>query len=122
MNEHSQFSVDPSGKTRLSGPLTLDTVASLYYQANADATQGRHIAELDLNAVSRVDSSGLALLLEWQATAACDGRKLPIRNAPDDLLSLVNLCEASDLLAIEGRNQSESMQKIPSYSGQDAQS
>ena len=120
MNELSQFSVDASGHARVSGPLTLDTVAAVYQQANEEAARGQIVSDLDLGTVPRVDSSGLALLLEWQASAGRDGRKLHIRNAPPDLLSLVNLCDASGLLAIEGRNQPEPGQEMPSRSEQGA--
>jgi ABC-type transporter Mla MlaB component len=101
----SQFTIDSSGKATITGPLTLNTVTSLYEQAKADADRGRQFVNLDLDAVPSVDSSGLALLLELQATAVRAGNSLHIRNAPADLLSLVSLCEAGDLLAIDGRNQ-----------------
>jgi phospholipid transport system transporter-binding protein len=121
MNNSEPFLLDPSGLARLSGALTLDTVASIYQQAKTAATQGRQIAGIDLDAVSRVDSSGLALLLEWQSLASRDGRSLHISNAPADLLSLANLCEASDLLCIEGRNHSGAAPaKMQSGSIQDA--
>ena len=50
------------------------------------------------SASERADSSGLALLLEWQALARQQQRKLKISNAPDTLLSLARLCEADNLL------------------------
>ena len=91
MKNSKPFSLDPSGLARLSGALTLDTVAAIYQQAKTEAAQGRHIADIDLDAISHVDSSGLALLLEWQSLTSRDGRVLHIRNAPADLLSLVSL-------------------------------
>jgi len=120
MKNSKPFSLDPSGLARLSGALTLDTVAAIYQQAKTEAAQGRPIADIDLDAISHVDSSGLALLLEWQSVASRDGRSLHIRNAPADLLSLVNLCEASDLLTIEGRNHSGAAPAMQSGSFQDA--
>jgi phospholipid transport system transporter-binding protein len=120
MNQSSAFSVNPSGLARVSGPLTLDTVAAIYGLAKAEAAQGRYFDDLDLDAVSNVDSSGLALLLEWQSTARHAGRRLHIRNAPADLLSLASLCEANDLLAIKGRNRNDPINEIPPLSDQDA--
>ena len=120
MNQSSPFTVDPSGRARVSGPLTLDTVAAVYDLAKAEAAHGRHFDDLDLDAVPKVDSSGLALLLEWQSIARRAGRSLHIRNAPADLLSLASLCEANDFLAIEGRNSDGSTNEIPSNSDQDA--
>jgi phospholipid transport system transporter-binding protein len=120
MNNSKPFSLDPSGQARLSGALTLDTVAAIYQQAKTEAAQGRPIADIDLDAISHVDSSGLALLLEWQSLASRDGRALHIRNAPADLLTLAKLCEASDLLTIEGRNHSGAASAMQSGSFQDA--
>jgi phospholipid transport system transporter-binding protein len=103
MTESSQFSLDPDGHAQVAGELTLDTVGKVFRQAELALAQGRHIADVDLTAVSRVDSSGLALLLEWQSVANRGGRVMRIRNAPPDLLSLTRLCEASDLMEFEGR-------------------
>jgi phospholipid transport system transporter-binding protein len=103
MTVAGQFSLDPDGQARIAGELTLDTVSTVFRQAEIAATQGRQIADVDLAAVSRVDSSGLALLLEWQSLAHRNGRIMRIRNAPPGLLSLTRLCEASDLMVFEGR-------------------
>jgi len=104
MTETGQISISPEGKARIEGVLTLDTVASVYAQANQAASEGRKMNSLDLAGVSRVDSSGLALLLEWQSVAKRDGRSISIHSAPADLRSLASLCEAADLLSINGRD------------------
>lgn len=103
MTETGQIAIGPEGKARIEGVLTLDTVASVYAAANRAAGEGRRISSLDLGGVSRVDSSGLALLLEWQSVAKRDGRSLAIHSAPAGLLSLAGLCEAADLLSLDGR-------------------
>lgn len=95
--------MEPSGAARIDGELTLDTVAAVYRQVQQAASQGWHLTELDLGGVTRVDSSGLALLLEWQSLAKRAGRCISIHAAPTDLLSLAALCEAADLLSINGR-------------------
>lgn len=103
MIETSKFSVDTDGLAHITGPLTLDTVSSVFRQAEEAVSDGRTVSDLDLKNVSHVDSSGLALLLEWQSRASRNQFQLRIRNAPEDLLSLANLCEAGDLLSINGR-------------------
>lgn len=100
--------------------MTLNTVTALYNQASAEAARGRNFVNIDLEAVPSVDSSGLALLLEWQSTAVAAGSSLHIRNAPADLLSLTRLCEASDLLVIEGRNQANTIRLGGTRTKQDA--
>ena len=103
MNGDRQYSIDASGHAQVRGDLTLDTVASVYRQAEESAAKGVQPSEMDLGGVTRVDSSGLALILEWQARARRIGQTLKISNAPDDLLSLAGLCEAAGLLELNGR-------------------
>lgn len=105
MTERSTFSVDSKGQAAVSGSLTLDTVSAVFNQAGESTRSGLSISALDLAAVSHVDSSGLALILEWQAMAQQQGRSLTVSNAPADLLSLAKLCEANELLTIEGRQE-----------------
>lgn len=92
------------GGARLAGELTLETVPGIYEDAGkALRRSGRRIRQVDLSDVSRVDSSGLALLLEWEAGSKQDGSVLEIRNAPSDLLRLARLCGAQELLNLDGR-------------------
>jgi phospholipid transport system transporter-binding protein len=104
MSEGALLSIAPSGTARVEGALTLATVTGLYEEAAIAAREGKTMQSLDLSAVSHVDSSGLALVLEWQSEALHGGRKLPIVDAPADLLSLAKLCEASELLPMDGRD------------------
>jgi phospholipid transport system transporter-binding protein len=83
----------------LSGPLTLDTVAD-HYRASETLFAGDAVSAVDLGKVSKVDSAGLALLLEWQAMARKRGNRLAFRHAPQDLLRLAALAEASELLGL----------------------
>lgn len=89
--ENEQFENET---VRLSGDLTLETVPSIYQQMKpSDST-------IDLAGVERVDSSGLALLLQWQAEAQSP---YEIINAPQNLLRLAELCEADEVLQLQGR-------------------
>ena len=90
----------------LHGMLTLENVASTWRESRSLLHEGIRI--VDLSDVSRVDSAGLALLLEWQAQATSRDRPLKFENAPDDLLRLANLSEASELLGLDGRKQAGS--------------
>ncbi|HKX54878.1 MAG TPA: STAS domain-containing protein [Xanthomonadales bacterium] len=86
------------GTAALSGELVFSTVRALAAQGEALLAAEKPVNRLDLQAVSRVDSSGLALLLEWQSRTKANGANLLISNAPDDLARLARLCEAEDLL------------------------
>lgn len=85
----------------LHGTLTLDNVASTWRESRTLLHEG--INAVDLSDVTRVDSAGLALLLEWQARAKAREQSLQFMNAPDDLVRLANLSEATGLLGLNGR-------------------
>ena len=56
-------------------------------------------AELDLAGVARVDSAGLALLLEWSLAARAAGSSLRYRNLPPAIASLAGISDVAELLA-----------------------
>ena len=56
-------------------------------------------AEVDLAGVSRADSAGLALLLEWSVSAAAAGRSLRYRNVPSAIASLAGISDVAELLS-----------------------
>ena len=55
--------------------------------------------EIDLTQVARVDSAGLALLLEWSVAARATGRTLRYRNVPPAIASLAGISDVAELLA-----------------------
>lgn len=79
--------------TRLTGELTMESVSDQL------ASLGKAIPEhIDLSAVERVDSAGLALLLELQARAAASGRTIDFRFPPTSLQVLARLSQVEGLL------------------------
>jgi phospholipid transport system transporter-binding protein len=96
------LSVHNGACLRVSGDLTLDSVARLY-QDSRSLLPGE-ISAVDLNGVSRIDSAGLALLLEWQAAARKGNTTLSFTGAPEDLLRLAALCESTSLLGLTARD------------------
>ena len=74
---------------RLDGPIVMANVgeflrAGSMHVGSADLT-------LDLSAVTEVDSSALALLLEWRREAARRSRKLHLLNLPANLRTLAEV-------------------------------
>lgn len=55
--------------------------------------------DFDLTALSVVDSSAVAVLLEWQRTARAQGKTICFQNIPASLESLIALYGVSELLA-----------------------
>ena len=88
---------------QINGELTFNSTPGLYQELESRFKSTGQIIDIDLQAVDRTDSSGLALLLEWQAMANLNNRKLRIRNSPSNSLMLAKLCEADMLLDISGR-------------------
>ena len=84
--------------------MTFGHVRSLSQQAESLFGGNSRIRQINLAQVQKVDSSGLALLLEWQAAAKRSNTILTIAEAPEDLLSLARLCEAQDLLQLAARS------------------
>jgi phospholipid transport system transporter-binding protein len=56
---------------------------------------------LDLEGVTRADSSGLALMLEWTEEARRRGRGIRYRGVPDALLNIARFSNVLDLLPLE---------------------
>lgn len=84
----------------LKGDLTLDTVAAKYRELTGMLVSGSQRTEVDLADIGRIDSAGLALLLEWQALSLAEGGALLLKNVPDDLVKLAALCEAGEPLGL----------------------
>jgi len=104
MNERCAFETADDGTVRLSGDLTFESVPLLYREMERRLPSAGPVRTIDLEGVTRADSAGLALLLEWQSRQLRRGHELTMRNAPVNLLRLAGLCEATDLLNLSGRN------------------
>ena len=84
----------------LTGELTFATipgvlVQSAEYEARADLPDKLVI---DFIGVSGVDSSAVALLLEWRRQASRRGKTLVFANLPANLLALARLYGVADLI------------------------
>lgn len=54
--------------------------------------------ELDLAGVTRADSAGLALLLEWVNWARGSAREIRFANIPAQILAIAQISEVGDML------------------------
>ena len=100
------------GAARVSGEITFATAGALYGDWLVKTDKSGQPRIVDLESVSKVDSAGLALLLEWQSIAAkagSDSEPMGIVNPPDALRKIARLCEAEQHLNLspkEPRRQS----------------
>ena len=106
MISKADIHVGTDGSVQISGEMTFNTTPQLYREFESHLRGEGTELIIDLGQVDRADSSGLALLLEWQAMARRLNRTLHITNAPQNLLSLAKLCEADMLLDISERESS----------------
>jgi phospholipid transport system transporter-binding protein len=91
----------PSGDTfALEGPLSFESlpqvlVESARYEARTDLPERLVI---DFAHVTTVDSSAVALLLDWRRQAIARGKTLEFVNLPPPLLALARLYGVSELI------------------------
>ena len=86
------------GRFVLSGDVGFADAARLLAEGDT-AFAGLERIDLDLARVARVDSAGLALLLEWSLSARTAGRTLRYQNIPPAVASLAVISEVEELLA-----------------------
>ncbi|OGT19878.1 MAG: hypothetical protein A2V90_02115 [Gammaproteobacteria bacterium RBG_16_57_12] len=90
----------PDGSYLLSGILSFDTVPRLLAQGNALFAHGEVI--VDLKAVERSDSAGLALLIEWLRIARLKRQAMKLRNVPPQMQAIARVSDLDTLLPISG--------------------
>lgn len=84
----------------LAGELSFAQVPAALERARAAIESGDGPIELDLSGVTRVDSAGLALLLELARLARRRNRELRCTRAPEQLRRLADFFGLSPLLAL----------------------
>lgn len=83
-------------QVRVSGRLTIDTVAGLF--KNGLNPNGQIALTVDMSGVEAVDSTAVSLMLAWIREAKRSNTNLTFSNIPDNLLSLAKLYGVSDAL------------------------
>ena len=86
-----------AGRFRLEGEVTFATVMQLLHDSRS-VFDNEPIVRLDMSAVDKFDSAGLALAIEWLREFTQSGRKLEIRNPPERLLALAQISDVDRLL------------------------
>jgi len=111
VNDAATPQIAPSGEVlALTGAISFDTMAevleqSARYAARPDLPDRLTI---DFSAITGVDSSAVALLLEWRRQAAERSKRLEYVNLPPNLLALAELYGVAELIQpsaapLEGR-------------------
>lgn len=86
------------GQFQLEGALTAHYVRRLQAAGMAAFAAGAAESRVDLARVTRVDSAGLALLIDWQAAFQQSGHKLHFVGGPQSLHALAQLSDVETLI------------------------
>ena len=86
---------------KLSGDLVHSSVVAIDAGGRARIAQAGDSVRVDLSAVARVDSSALALLMDWQRHAKRLGKKIQLAFVPANLASIMQLTGSDVLFEIE---------------------
>lgn len=77
--------------------MSFTTVPELYQQS-CNLLSGADAVEIDLAALDRSDSAGLALLVSWKRQARQQNKDIVLNNAPEQLRGLARLGGVEALL------------------------
>jgi len=100
VNDASRDAAPASGVLALTGALSFETLPSVLEQSAryAERPDVPDRLTIDFSAITGVDSSAVALLLEWRRQAAERGKRLEYVNLPANLVALAELYGVSELI------------------------
>jgi phospholipid transport system transporter-binding protein len=87
------------GRLSLEGELSFETVVKLLGEIRRLLNQGVEI-QVDLQGVSRADSAGLALLVEWMRIANELGKSIQFLNIPQQMLAIARVSGLDQVLPL----------------------
>lgn len=89
-----------TGCLALVGELSFDTVGELAARGD-DLLPAAAELDIDLAGVTRMDSAGLALLVEWLRLARGAGRAIRFLGAPDQLFAIARASGLDKMLPLQ---------------------
>lgn len=90
------FSTRGDGAFAITGMLTFSTVPDLLGQSQKWLSSGHEAVTIDLENVTKADSAGLALMIEWLHLARTADREIHFANIPVQLNDLIRLSGLKD--------------------------
>lgn len=87
----SDVNVGADGVIAVSGPLSYETAAVLLARTGDALKAGSGAATIDLRGVERIDSAGLALMIEWLRLARAAQRPLSFVHLSDQLCEMIRV-------------------------------
>lgn len=89
----------PDGRLSLEGELSFETVVQLLGEIRRLLDKDTEI-RVDLQGVSRADSAGLALLVEWMRIAKELGKSIQFLNIPQQMLAIARVSGLDQVLPL----------------------
>ena len=98
----AEYTVDiqADGHYRVAGELTFETVPEIWQKHERFAGSGESVT-VDLADVTRADSAGLVLLVEWMRAANNQKKQIVFRNIPGQLLAIARVSNLDALLPLQ---------------------
>lgn len=90
-----------AGRFQISGELSFHTVTALLAESKTTLfVTGGDQLDLELAGVSRADSAGLALLIQWMRMAREQHKTIRFHHLPEQLLAIARAGELEPLLPV----------------------
>lgn len=89
-----------NGQFAVTGELSKLTVPSVWRNANKLIQSATQNLVIDLQDVTRTDSAGLALLLEWMSLARKKDLQIHFRNLPAQLWDIAKLSDLEGIIPL----------------------
>ena len=94
-----EIAAGADGRAHVHGSLTFPTARQARLEGlEKFQTCGARACEVDCSGITRSDSAGLSVLLDWLALAKRDGRSLRYLNLPKELLAIARISDVEELL------------------------
>ena len=93
------------GTVVVRGPLSFATVPDAW-RLSRELLGGGPRLVVDLSGVTRADSAGVALLVEWLRAARARGLELRLRGIPEQMQAIATATRLDALLPVEGEGDS----------------
>jgi phospholipid transport system transporter-binding protein len=89
------------GYAEIHGELTFDTVPSLCERSAAMMQGDYPVVTVDMGHVSRADSAGLALMVQWLRLARTANRQLQFISVPEQVRQLIRVSGLDEAFSVK---------------------
>jgi len=95
--EAIRFERKDNGRYLLTGVLSFETIGELTEKMD-ELTAGSKEVLLDLAGVTKADSSGIVMLVEWMRIAKTSGKKVAFTNIPPQMMDIARVSDLDGIL------------------------